>query len=172
MAASNGLIEDPVKLGYPGWGAGSIGEKDWQAMKDLIIEYGVTSIVEVGIGLSTLLMQQMAHRYVGYDTLPRHIEKMRGLVQPHVELRQWDGSTPIDLDEDFDMAFIDGPQGAKRRFPSFIGVMGRCKVLCMHDVGYIYRDEWCKKLDPDGLYKVVRPGGRFSAWVRDNGGPQ
>jgi hypothetical protein len=161
---AEGIIEDPVALGYPGWGSGSIRERDWTFLKKAILDYGVESICEIGIGLSTLLMQQLIPKYVGYDSLQRHIDMMVELVMPHVELRWWNGKDALHLDDYYDMAFIDGPQGAKIRFPSFKSVVHRCKLLAMHDTGYIWNDEWRFKLDPEDKYKVVMHGGGLAIW--------
>jgi len=160
------IIEDPTELGYSGWGAGSIGEKDWKAIKKIIEDYNVTSILEVGVGLSTFLMSQMVPVYVGYDTLQRHLDWMKPRLLNHVELRLWDGEEPFDPGADFDMAFIDGPTGAFNRKPSFVSVLGRAEIICIHDAGDIWREKWRFKLDPKGEYKAIFPGSRFSAWKK------
>jgi predicted O-methyltransferase YrrM len=159
------MVEDPVRLGYPGWGSGSIRDSDWLALKTIIDYCNVKSILEIGIGLSTLLMQQTVNRYVGYDTLTRHIDWMKDHVQSHVELRQWDGKTPFDFEEKFDLAFVDGPTGAKNRFPSFQSAIWKCCILTMHDTGYIWDGIWRHDLDPEEKYKCIWPGGSFSAWA-------
>jgi hypothetical protein len=159
------LIEDPVKLGYPDWGRGSIRERDWTFLKQAIIDYDVRSICEVGIGLSTLLMQQMVDTYIGYDSQKKHIEWMTTMVMPHVKLRWWDGINPFEFEWQYDMCFVDGPQGAMNRYPSFQSVMFKSKILAMHDTGYVWRDDWKFKLDPDEKYEPIINGGGLAIWV-------
>jgi hypothetical protein len=159
------MVEDPVKLGYPGWGSGSITENDWMALKTIIDWCDVRTILEIGIGLSTLLLEQKAEKLVGYDALKRHIDWMKTKVHTQTELRLWDGKTPFDPEEQFDMAFIDGPIGAKNRKPSFQSAIFHCRILAMHDTGYIWRDVWKFELDPEEKYRCVWPGGGFSVWV-------
>jgi len=110
-------------------------------------------------------MQQLVARYVGYDTLERHILWMKEKIMPHVELRWWDGKQAFEPGEYFDMAFIDGPTGAKLRKPSFKSMVFNCRILAMHDTGYIWNDVWRFEIDPDEKYKCIWPGGRFSAWA-------
>lgn len=161
------IIEDPILLGYPGWGSGSISDRDWNKLKETIQEYSVKSMCEIGIGLSTLLMSQLISDYIGYDTNDKHLSWMKTKVLPHVELRKWDGKNYFNLEGSFDMGFIDGPNGAKNRFPSFQSIIGKVKILAMHDTGYIYNDVWRFELDPEEKYKVVLPGGRLSIWKLD-----
>jgi len=159
------VIENPIDLGYHGWGGGSIGDKEWEVLKKTIQSYQVRSIIEIGIGLSTLLMMQIVDRFVGYDTLKKHIEWMEQKVSKNVELRWWDGKTVFDPLEKFDLAFVDGPQGARNRKPSVMSVLGNCKILAMHDIGYIWNDKWRYELDPEEKFEVLIPGGRFSVWI-------
>jgi len=158
------MVEDPIELGYKGWGGGSISERDWVFMKRLITEKNLKTVLEVGIGLSTLLMMQVVDRLVGYDSLERHIAWMRERVDDNVELRWWDGKEPFDPGENFDLAFVDGPQGALNRFPSVQSVLGKCRYFVTHDIGYIWESTWRYKLDPKGIYECEIPGGNFSAW--------
>ena len=159
------MVEDPVKLGYPGWGSGSISDKDWFALRETIQSEGVKTLLEVGIGLSTLLFQQVVDRLVGYDSLERHLVWMRDKVNGKVELRWWDGKHAFDPGEKFDMAFVDGPQGALNRRPSVQSVLGNCRIFAMHDIGYVWRDKWRHEFDPHGVYEVIHPGGRLSIWL-------
>lgn len=158
------MIEDPITLGYSGWGKGSIRERDWAFLKRTILNYEVKSMCEIGIGLSTLLMQQLIPKYVGYDTWSSHIEWMKKRVMPRVELRLWDGVIPFIPEDFYDIGFVDGPQGAKNRFPSFQSIVGFCKLLAMHDTGYIWNDQWRFKLDPEEKYKCLMHGGGLAIW--------
>ena len=159
------MVEDPIKLGYPDWGRGSIGEDDWIAIKTIMDFCNVKTVLEIGIGLSTLLLMQNCEKLDGYDTLGRHLEWMKTKVNGNVTLTKWDGKTPMEIKNHYDMAFIDGPTGAKLRKPSFKSAYGHCKVLAIHDCGYIWNDVWRFEIDPEEKYKVIWPGGRFSAWV-------
>lgn len=158
------MIENPVELGYPDWGRGSISEKDWVMMRDAIKKYEVESVLEIGSGLSTLLLCQAVPRVVSYDTLPKHLERMETLVKRPVEFRWWDGKTPFVPDTHFDMAFVDGPQGARNRMPSVQSVLFHCDLLAMHDIGYIWKDVWQDMLDPEHKYERLCGGGRMSLW--------
>jgi len=158
------MVEDPIKLGYPAWGRGSISEKDWIVLKKLITEYNVRSVVEFGIGLSTLLIMQLC-RVDGYDNLDRHLEWMKTKVNDNVTLHKWDGKIPVKLEKQYDMAFVDGPNGAINRVPSVKSIINNCKIFAMHDIGYVWNDKWRFELDPQEKFKCIHPGGRFSAWV-------
>jgi hypothetical protein len=158
------MVEDPVELGYPGWGSGSISERDWNALKKIISDYDVRTVVEFGIGLSTLMMMQLC-KIDGYDNLQRHIDWMQTKVNDNVTLNKWDGKTPVVLNKFYDMAFVDGPNGAMNRIPSVKSVLHNCRVFAMHDIGYVWNDKWRHELDTDRCFKCVHPGGRFSVWT-------
>ena len=159
------MVEDPIKLGYPGWGGGSISENDWIAIKTIMDFCDVKTVLEIGIGLSTLLIMQNCETLDAYDTLDRHLAWMKTKVNGNVTLHKWDGKHPFEVSRKYDMGFIDGPPGAKNRKPSFRCAVGRCRVLAMHDTGYIWNDVLRHELDPEKKYECIWPGGRFSAWV-------
>jgi len=160
------LIEDPKQLGYPEWGAGSISDKDWSVIKKSMVENDVKTVVEVGPGLSTMLMMQMVDSIVCYEHDKRHIERMQIMVNGKVEIRWWDSIHPFELDGYFDMAFIDSPHCGWNRKPSVQSVVHKCDLLVIHDAGYAWRDKWRYELDPDLTYEGILTGGRLGIWKK------
>jgi tRNA A58 N-methylase Trm61 len=154
----------PNLFNWP-WGCGSIGEDDWHFLFKTIKEFGVKTVLEFGTGLSTLMMMGEVDSIVSYDTLEYHLENMKQRIASNVTLRHWDGKgVKEDLDR-FDFAFVDGPSGGENREHSMRIASEHSDVVCVHDAGRKYEEQWqAKHLKP--TFQWVSGGGRVRLWMK------
>lgn len=123
------------------WGGMAILQKDWRFIRDTISKYGVKSVVEFGVGLSSLLMSEIVP-VVSYETKEswaKEIDSRRHNGTNQLAIAMWDGLEPplIEQRGPFDMAFVDGPQGNKqgREFSIKAVAEARVPLVLIHDAG-------------------------------------
>ena len=153
---------------------GSITERDWQFIQDVIQQYGRDEfakhdILEFGSGLSTLLLADIGCRVLSFETMPGWIKRIKDL-KPMVQVNLWDGKECPQQLKDGAMcpiAFVDGPSGGKNREVSTRLAAERTHVLLQHD-GWA---EWEKKyaeeiIKPAGFIGPFKNGSRTYLWVK------
>jgi len=93
------------------WGAYPFGKNDWGFIGRYIVENNVKNVLEIGSGLSSLLMSQLCH----VDTLENNVfwcnKVTLAITGIHdLYLYGWDGVTWPDFQgKRYDLVFIDGP---------------------------------------------------------------
>jgi ADP-heptose:LPS heptosyltransferase len=149
------------------WGSGSVTDRDWMYMKDIIKENNVKTVLEFGAGLSTLLMGSMVKHIDTFETMPGWIKKIQPKANPNFHsFFTWDGKTAKIPSKHYDMAFVDGPAGGENREWSIKYASKLADVVIVHDAGRVPERKWqAKYLDPE--FQLISKGGhRCHYWKR------
>ncbi len=80
--------------------------KRWEVMKQVIIDHKVKSVLEFGIGVSTLLFQNLGLKVTSYETDPEYIKFVEKLGVKG-QIFYWDNTT-LAIPGHYDLAFVDG----------------------------------------------------------------
>jgi len=89
----------------------AIDENEWNLLIEFLRSNNIRSVIEFGVGISTKLFLAMCSRVVSYE----HDQDWASKFDHDVIL--YDPMKPIQyIDEKFDLAFVDGPNG-KFRIP-------------------------------------------------------
>ena len=148
------------------FGGGALTELDWEFISDAINKYGVRSVLEFGAGLSTLLLNDKLANVVTYEDKQGWIDKLKKL-KPGINIQLWNGKD-FSNDEQFDMAFVDGPAGDSGREISTKIASEKCRLVVVHDAGR----EWARKYQDlyikDSFDGPIKGGHRCHLWVKKN----
>lgn len=127
------------------WCRRSITKSEWEVLEDVIKKYKIKKVVEFGPGVSTQLMDRFGVEVHAYETMLIHIKRIQ-LLTCNTTYILWDGQAPPIFDEEYDLAFIDGPCGGENREPSYqaIANSGISFVAC-HDCKREVDSKWIKK---------------------------
>lgn len=93
------------------WGVYPFGKNDWEFIQSYIVENNVKNVLEIGSGLSSLLISQLCH----VDTLENNVtwcdKVTTAITEIHdLHLYAWDGVNWPDFQGNrYDFVFIDGP---------------------------------------------------------------
>jgi len=166
---SDGRDALPESIQLPSTGF-EITQGDWRFIRGIIEKHQVATVLEFGAGLSSKLMAQIA-RVVSYETDEQYAQKIAG-ANGNPEIRIWDGKN-LDLDERFDLVFVDGPAG------SGVGGSGRehsmriaakcADRIIVHDAARKHEAHWQRVyLKPE--FKLIAKSGhhetRCNYWER------
>ena len=130
----------------------SFGINDLAAMCEVVLHYKMKTMLEIGSGLSTLLMSQILH----VDSLENHAQfaekvESRRMDRMDFTLISWDGvNWPTCLADRYDCVFIDGPElgvtqaerewytkkGVFSREPSFVNAPDLTDHIFVHDASW------------------------------------
>ncbi|HDZ77127.1 MAG TPA: hypothetical protein ENH41_03490 [Candidatus Omnitrophica bacterium] len=168
------LIAWRSQFGYP-FDSGSIHSKDWIFLEKIIDENKIKTIVEFGVGLSTLLMHKKGINVISFDTYPKWIEKIHK-INPDLDIRLWDG---IDIDKikeqlatlTIDMVFVDGPSGGQTRGPSTQCASEISDIVIIHNSYGSDEKNW-QEMHLEKEFDGPEKGGRWngtSLWGRKLG---
>jgi predicted O-methyltransferase YrrM len=122
------------------WGGMAILQKDIRFIREKIKQYDVKTVVEFGLGLSSLLMSEDVP-VVSYETDEAFAKDIltRKTDDNKLAVAMWDGVSEPLLEQrgPFDMAFIDGPHGSKQGREFSIKAVAKAKVplVIVHDAG-------------------------------------
>lgn len=166
-AIDNSILQ---KFGFE-WGGGSITDKDWVFIEDVIKTYGVKKVIEFGAGLSSLLMATKVEDVVTFETLDGWVEKIKSIALDNNHIFKWDGKElNIDIDEfkdtKFDLAFVDGPAGGQNREFSTMYGSKMADLVIVHDAGRIWERKWQEKYLSNDFDLVSKGGHRCHFWVK------
>lgn len=103
------------------WSGFSITPTDWVVLRDVLRRFSIKRAVEFGAGVSTQLMDRMGIQVLSFETDPIHIEKIKRLVR-YAKFILWNGVYPPVIDENYQLAFIDGPFGGEKREAAYKAV--------------------------------------------------
>lgn len=156
----------PAKYGME-WGGGSITDRDWTFMEKILKDNKVKTILEFGVGLSSLLMASVVDKVVSYETTPGWIKKIQKIAPKNLTVRTWDGKSIEHSISKFDMAFVDGPAGGENREWSTKIASEHANIVMVHDAGRKPEREWqAKYLEKD--FRLIEKGGhRCHYWSRE-----
>ena len=79
----------------------------WDVVKALIIEHKVTSALEFGSGVSTILLDNMGLEVVSYETDLTYMNKVKGFNLPKVDFRIWN-NVDADITGHYGLSLVDG----------------------------------------------------------------
>lgn len=152
------------------FGGGSITDKDWIFMKEIIQKEGVKTVLEFGAGLSTILLGQVAEKIITYETLHGWIKKLSPLINSEISIiRHWNGKDFLLEENDpkkFDFAFVDGPPGGGSREFSTKAASELADVVIVHDAGRPDDMKWQEKYLKEKFEMISKGGHRCHLWKR------
>ena len=106
---------------------------DWRLLWQTICDKNIKSLVEFGPGLSTEILNRCSIRITSYETHPSILNRLSDKM-PDIEFVLWDGKQAVDLDGQYDMAFIDGPFGGANREYSYKSIANsNIRFVACHD---------------------------------------
>ena len=106
---------------------------DWRLLWKFINEKKVRSLVEFGPGLSTEILNRCGIKITSIETHPAIIKRLKDKM-PDVHFNLWDGKQTVELNGQYDMAFIDGPFGGANREFSYKSVAeSNIRFVACHD---------------------------------------
>lgn len=156
---------DPVKKYGLGFGGGSLTDKDWEFIKDVIAQYKIKSVLEFGAGLSTLLLNDHVEQVYTLETSQAWANKISA-IKP-VKIGLWDGvTTPAMTKDRWDMVFVDGPAGgASREWSTAFGALS-ADIVIIHDAGREHEKKWQEKYLKGTFEGPGKGGHRCHLWVK------
>lgn len=159
--------EKTEKWGFE-WGGGSITNRDWEFLLSIIKNYNISSVLEFGAGLSTLLFNEMDVSIITFETNVNWITKIQE-INSKCDIREWDGKK-VSLEEfnEFDLAFVDGPPGGKSRKFSTKIASENAKIVIIHDAGREYEKLWQDKYIKGNFNGPIKGGHRCHLWQKGN----
>ncbi len=161
------LIKFRHQFGFP-FASGSIHKKDWDFIEKIIDENNVKTVLEFGCGLSTLLLLKKGIKVISYDTTQKWIDKIKA-INPHCDIRLWDGIN-LDINEKFDLVFVDGPSGGQMREFSTKIASELSDLVLIHDAYGVDEKKWQEKYVVNN-FDGPEKGGHWNGiylWKRKN----
>ncbi|KKM20158.1 hypothetical protein LCGC14_1648290, partial [marine sediment metagenome] len=154
---------DIQSWGYA-FGDSSITDKDWEFIAAVLKEEKVKRVLEIGSGLSTLLMMSMGIEVVSFETGQQVIDRLKK-INPDADVRLHTGIIDLSDDKPFDLVFVDGPAGGENREPSFERACAVSDKILVHDAGRAPEKKWIEKhLKPK--FSMVAQGGHRTAFFK------
>jgi hypothetical protein len=116
----------------------------WELLEGLIVEKKITSVLEFGSGVSTLLFNNLGVDVVSYETDPVYLRKVKSFNLANVEFRLWDNKT-TSITQTFGLSLVDGamPRTSQLRY-----AMDHSRYIAIDD----YSDENSSK----ALYPMTK----------------
>jgi len=158
--------DDKIKKSGFEWGGNEVTTKDWDFLLTVLKNYKISSILEFGAGLSTLLFNDLGMKIVTFETHADKITKVQE-INSMCDIREWDGKK-VNLEEfeEFDLAFMDGPPGGKNREFSTKIVSENAKLVIIHDENREWEKKWQEKYIKENFDFVSKGGNRCAFWSR------
>ena len=136
-------------------------------MKSVIEREKVKTVLEIGAGLSTLLLNRMGLKVITLETDQRWIGKVKK-INPDLDIRPWDalelpeaGSIPF-----LDLVFVDGPAGGQNReISTKLAALVSDRVI-VHDAGREWERKWQAKYLEPGFDLDSKGGHRCHYWKK------
>ena len=157
------------KFGFE-WGGGSITDRDWLFLMDIFKTYNVKTILEFGVGLSSLLFATKVDKVMSFETMPGWINKIKEMADENKnEILHWDGkhvNPDVLKKHDFDFAFVDGPAGGQAREHSTRIASEQADLIVVHDAGRVWERKWQEKYLAQDYDLVSKGGHRCHFWAK------
>lgn len=157
------------------FGGGSLTEKDWAYMQEVVKRHNVKTVLEFGAGLSTLLMNELGLHVITYETDQRWIDRIKK-INSACDIRPWDGKG-LDINPehpenkyDFDLVFVDGPAGGRNREISTRFAAGSSDIVIIHDANREHERLWQEKYLKGGFTGPEKGGNRCHLWLKAKSG--
>ena len=116
----------------------------WDLVKSYIIAHEITSVLEFGSGISSILLNNLGVDVVFYETDPVYLRKIKSYNLANVEFRLWNNYT-ANINQVFGLSLVDG-------------AMPRMNQLyyAMKHSRYIAIDDFSDKNSSEALYPMVK----------------
>jgi hypothetical protein len=75
----------------------------WDLVKSYILAHEITSVLEFGSGISTILLNNLGVDVVSYETDPVYLRTIKGYNLANVEFRLWDNKV-ASIDQSFGLS--------------------------------------------------------------------
>jgi len=129
LEADSQTIPQNEPIEWSGW---TLDPTDWIMLRDIIRERGLKRVVEIGAGASTILFERLGMEVISFETRPETLQEVLRKTH-HADIRHWNGRY-LKIDEDFDLALIDGPFGGENREPSYKAIANSSiPLVACHD---------------------------------------
>lgn len=79
----------------------------WEVIKEYIVKHEITSVLEFGSGISTILLNNMGLDVVSYETDQVYLRFIKSYNLANVEFRLWDNVT-ADIKGHYGISLVDG----------------------------------------------------------------
>jgi len=160
---------DDVELKF---GGADITEKDWIFIDSVLKNTKISTVLQIGIGITTSLFLKYCDKIVIYET-----DKNNELIESYMrvknankfELRFWDGKEIKEELPEFDLAFVDGPPGGGNREFSTKICAEHAKILLIHDENRKEERMWRDKYVKDRFVMKQKGGNRTAVWEKAEG---
>lgn len=116
----------------------------WALIKDYIVKHEITSVLEFGSGISTILFNNLGVDVVSYETDPVYLRRIKSYNLANVEFRLWDNIT-ASINGVFGLSLVDGAMPR----------MNQLSYAIKHS-RYIAIDDFSDKESSEGLYPMVK----------------
>ena len=124
--------------------AGGLWPEELEKIHSFILKNNVKSIVEIGAGFSsTTFFNSLKINVTSYETSNYFINILKEKIKTN-KFKYWDGTT-LDIVENPDVIFIDGPKGAANREVSIIEAANKKCNLIVHDYSSDIIQKFCNK---------------------------
>ena len=111
--------------------AGGLHPEEAECIYNLVNEYNISSIVEIGCGMSsTQLFLDCVDELFTYENNQEWANIVSKKFNHNITIYTPD---ELNISETPDLIFIDGPAGSKNRECSFISSIGKSKYVLVHD---------------------------------------
>lgn len=169
------VVSDEGMWGFE-WGGSSITDRDWEFLKGIVKEYKVKSVLEFGVGFSTLLFNSLGLNVTTYETDQRFIDLVHG-KNPKARILKWDGKEVPEILPDgqkpvYDLAFVDGPSGGSTREFSTKYASNHSGLVVIHDAGREWERKWQNKYLKNNFQLISKGGHRCHFWSKGIKPPQ
>jgi predicted SAM-dependent methyltransferase len=148
------------------WWPNAIKYADWEYLMQLIEQYQISTVLEFGSGLSTLLMRENPDlSVVSYESDERWLKLMQEKA-PDADIRSWDKK---EIKEDlgfFDLALVDGPGGGGNREFSTKIASEHSDIVVIHDEGRDAERLWQEKYLKGVFERSEQKGAMCRTWFR------
>lgn len=155
------------------WGGWAVSQKDWAFMKPILLRDEIKTVLEFGVGLSSLLMSEICN-VVSYEQNKEWAKEIESKKQENdLEIRLWDGREVKEELPKVDLCFVDAPPskaggGLGRQFSIEIASQITDRII-IHDAGrseemmwqFIYLRKDFKMVEKNGHHQS-----RCQYWVR------
>jgi hypothetical protein len=121
-----------LKSACAGFGGMAISEKDWNFISDVLDKVKAKTVLEFGSVISTNLISDNGYDIISYET---------DLTRKGDNIKHWDGES-LDIVTQFDLAFVDGPQGGHTRNESTRIASKVSNNIIVHDCDREWEKKW------------------------------
>jgi len=150
------------------WGGGSVTDRDWIFISELLEKENIKTILEFGTGLSTLLFQTRVDKIDSFETNMGWIQKISQMADESIVTHHnWDGVTATIPQLKYDLCFMDGPAGGeKREWSTKYCAEHSSNYVIVHDAGRKPEREWQEKYLTKEYELVAKGGHRCHLWKK------